>query len=538
MSKKNKVVILNNEADQDMDEKLSMLDYIASLKDGTAKEYNGYNDFMTESIDNKIISNVNSIIEDRNKEINKENYIDDLVYRPQNNYYKPKEVSINNYDDPNYVLNRFGHATAIEPDFNRFGHDTRIEPEEHDDTKKYRNVTESLFGSDHEDKVVETKYDEDVNSDNKQEEFKTNDEEDITSYNNHQDYLEQPLEYGVTMEKLPNGDYVLSESNPMIPPVDEKISSIVLKSDYIKKNLPKNQFVDKDQYETFIVDSIEYIVMNLNPTMILPADRVYSNETHYGRVKECNYSGYNFYDIGNNIVEAYRLTDKFYSTFEELSNDETVNLLYLFTKLINEYNSEDHYGEMRSTRDQYMNFFTNQRYAGLYDKFTKDFINYSEAQFVPSDYVDPEIDGVDVIAADEESRINMRGNMDNWAQMLNAVPSEEVVQASAMNNYLNNRVEKPTVEKDNVEVEPVEHKITTEWERNLFDSKPKVQEEIKEKVIPSTPVAEKETDDSDSLLPEDGSFVDTESDSNIVHIAKDEPKDDSEDIIIPTIRKR
>ena len=518
MSKKNKVVILNNEADQDMDEKLSMLDYIASLKDGTAKEYNGYNDFMTESIDNKIISNVSSIIKDRNREINYTHPIDDLVYRPQD-VYKNKEVSINNYDDPNYVLNRFGYATAIES-------------EEHDDTKKYRNVTESLFGSDHEDKVVESKYNEDVDSEH--EEFKTNDEEDVTSYpSNHQELPE----YGVTMEKLPNGNYVL-ESKSLIP-MNRKISSIVLKSDYIKKNLPKNQFVDKDQYETFIVDSIEYIVMNLNPTMILPADRVYSNETHYGRVKECNYSGYNFYDIGNNIVEAYRLTDKFYSTFEELSNDETVNLLYLFTKLINEYNSKDHYEEMKgSTRDQYMNFITNQRYAGLYDKFTEDFIEFSEAQFVPSDYVDPEIDGVDVIAADEESRINMRGNMDNWAQMLNAVPSEEVVQASAMNNYLNNRVEKPTVEKDNVEVEPVEHKITTEWEKNLFNSKPKVQEEIKEKVVPSTPVAEKETDDVDSLLPEDGSFVDTESDSGIVHIAKDGPKDDSEDIIIPTIRKR
>lgn len=67
MSKKNKnkVVILNNESDQDMDDKLSMLDYIASLKAGTAK---GSIDDFVGDVDNKIISNVSSIIKERDRD--------------------------------------------------------------------------------------------------------------------------------------------------------------------------------------------------------------------------------------------------------------------------------------------------------------------------------------------------------------------------------------------------------------------------------------------------------------------------------------
>ena len=562
MSKKNKnkVVILNNESDQDMDDKLSMLDYIASLKSGTAK---GSIDDFVGDVDNKIISNVSSIIKERDR--------DRTIPRQS---YKEKEVSLSNFNR-DYIF-------PIEKDVKNV--DFKFTEEEERQVKKYHDVTESLFADKNETKIVEREKDDSKVTDDgyranipfSQEELEdakaltdntlykkpyknlTNDqgysliEEDEPKYQSpDKDQETSPVNYGVSLRKIDGGGYILT-SKSLLPYETQDVSGgmrrahqINITSGYIERNLPKNQFIDKEQYEAFIVDSIEFLLWHMAPTMVLPSQEVYDNESYYARVKECNYSGYKFYELNDELVAAYKLDDSFYDTFESLTNDETVNLLYVMTKYVR---SQQYAFDVDTELTKYWDTpcYLLPDYSGLKDTFTHDFEVLSEAEFVPSNYVDPEIDGVDII--DGGSYMDeLEENIKEWEQMLTAVPTQEVKQASTMNNYLNNRVEKPTVKEDNVDLpenEPVEHKLTTEHERNLFNLKPKVQEEVKEevkeKVVPSTPVAEKENNDSDSLLPEGGSFVDTskESSSDIVHVANDTPEDSSGDIIIPTIRKR
>ena len=527
MSKKNKnkVVILNNESDQDMDDKLSMLDYIASLKAGTAK---GSIDDFVGDVDNKIISNVSSIIKERDR--------DRAIPRQS---YKEKEVPLSSFNR-DYIF-------PIEKDVKNVNF--KFTEEEEKPVKKYHDVTESLFANKNETKVIEREEDDSKVTDDrgyflmeeKEPEYQSADKNQETS----------PVNYGVSLRKIDGGIYVLT-SKSLLPYETQDVSGgmrrahqINITPGYIERNLPKNQFIDKEQYEAFIVDSIEFLLWHMAPTMVLPSQEVYDNESYYARVKECNYSGYKFYELNDELVAAYKIDDSFYDTFESLTNDETVNLLYVMTKYVR---SQQYAFDVDTELTKYWNApcYLLPDYSGLKDTFTHDFEVLSEAEFVPSNYVDPEIDGVDIIDGGSYME-ELEENIKEWEQMLMAVPTQEVKQANAMNNYLNNRVEKPTVKEDNVDLpenEPVEHKLTTEHERNLFNVKPKVQEEVKEevkeKVVPSTPVAEKENNDGDSLLPEGGSFVDTskESSSDIVHVANDTPEDSSGDIIIPTIRKR